>query len=297
MNLLNVMATYARVVETGSFTAVAKEQGAQQPAISKQIAWLEDRLGSRLIERSTRRLVFTDQALAYYGECKAILDAVLEAERGVRNEQARIAGNIRISASVGFGTFQIAPHVPAFIAEHPDVTVDLRLSDSYVDAVADGIDIAFRLGLPDGHDLVSRQLSIVHPILVASSGYIATNGRPDHLAAVRDHACVIISGRGGAGEWWFSEEAGPIRADATGAISTDSAVGARALVLAGAGIALLPDWLVKEELKSGEVLQLLPTAVAKGVPLCAVTPLSRRHSARVSIFLDYLSQQLGIGSA
>ena len=286
MNLLTVMATFVRVVETGSFTAVAREQGSLQPAISKQIAWLEGHLGNRLIERTTRRLLFTDQALAYYESCKLILDAVSDAEMKARDVQVDVSGDIRVSASVGLGSFQIAPHLPAFIARYPKTRVDLRLSDTYVDVVADGIDIAFRLGQSGNANLVSRRLGLVRPILVASAGYIAAQGRPETVGDLADHDCIVISARQSTSSWRFENEDMTVHAP-SGSLCTDSGVGARALVLAGAGIALLPKWLFTLQLKSGEVKQVLPETLAVGVGLYAIMPQSRRHSAKAAAFLDY----------
>jgi DNA-binding transcriptional LysR family regulator len=296
MNLLNAMSTFVRVVETGSFTAVAREQGSLQPAISKQIAWLESHLGNRLIERTTRRLLFTEQALAYYESCKLILDAVRDAEKQASNAQVAISGDIRVSASVGLGSFQIAPHLPEFVARYPGTRVDLRLSDTYVDVVGDGIDIAFRLGQSGDASLVSRRLGFVRPILVASAAYVKARGRPETLSDVTHHDCVVISARESTSSWRF-ENADMQPLSRNGPLCTDSGVGARALVLAGAGIALLPKWLVTRELQSGEVEHLLPNASAVAVGLYAITPQSRRHSAKVAAFLDYFAGVLMRGGA
>jgi DNA-binding transcriptional LysR family regulator len=291
MNLLTAMTTFVRVVETGSFTAVAREQGSLQPAISKQIAWLEGHLGNRLIERTTRRLLFTDQALAYYEDCKLILDSVGDAEKRARKTQANISGEIRVAASVGLGSFQLAPFLPGFLAQHPQMSVDLRLSDTYVDVVAEGVDIAFRIGQPGEPNVVSRRLGIIRPIIIASATYLKTHGRPTNLAQLASHRCVIISGRQTISQWRFDDDTTPTFIP-KGPLSTDSGVGARALVLADAGIALLPRWLFTAELKSGSVEHLLPDASIAKVDLFAITPQSRRHSSKVSIFLDYIADIL-----
>lgn len=289
MNLLTVMATFVRVVETGSFTAVAREQGSLQPAISKQIAWLETHLGNRLIERTTRRLLFTNQALAYYEQCKAILDAVNEAEKIVRNDQSDISGPLRVAASVGFGSFQIAPHLPAFLERHPNVTVDLRLSDTYIDVVAEGVDLAFRLGQPGDATISSRKLGLVRPILVASAHYLQNHGLPTSLSDLANHACIAISGRQNTSMWRFE---GGHTLIPTGALQTDSGVGARALVLSHAGIALMPKWLFAADIKSGALAQLLVDTPATAVTLHAITPISRRHSKKVTMFLEFLTEIL-----
>jgi DNA-binding transcriptional LysR family regulator len=289
MNLLTVMATFVRVVETGSFTAVAREQGSLQPAISKQIAWLEGHLGNRLIERTTRRLLFTEQALAYYEDCKLILDNIGEAEKRARTTQISISGDIRVSASVGLGSFQIAPFLPTFLEQYPDVKVDLRLSDTYVDVVAEGVDMAFRIGQSGEPNVASRRLGAIRPIILASAAYLKKHGRPANLSELTDHACVIISGRQTISQWRFEDsEIAPFTPK--GALSTDSGVGARALVLADAGIALLPRWSFAAELKSGLVEQLFTEIPAATVDLYAITPRSRRHSSKVAAFLEFMTE-------
>jgi DNA-binding transcriptional LysR family regulator len=288
MDLFTVMNSFVRVVETGSFTAVAREQGTLQPAISKQMKWLEAHLGNRLIERTTRRLLFTDQALAYYEQCKVILDAVLEAQKSVTSDQTTISGTLRISASVGFGTFQIAPLLPEFVARNPHISVDLRLSDSYIDVVGEGVDIAFRIGQGGDANVISRRLAPVTPILVASKTYCETRGRPQTLNDLDNHSCIIISGRQSTSLWRFDGRDEPV-VPPSSRMTTDSGVGGRALVLAHAGIALLPDWLFTKDIESGLVERVLPESEATKVGLFAVLPLSRRHSAKAQVFLDYLT--------
>lgn len=296
MNLLTAMATFVRVVETGSFTAVAREQGSQQPAISKQIAWLEGHLGNRLIERTTRRLLFTDQALSYYHHCKGIFEAIGEAEKLVRIEQTQISGALRIAASVGLGSFQIAPHLPAFIARHPNITVDLRLSDTYVDVVAEGIDATFRLGQAGDSSVATRRLGLVRPVLVASTAYCDQHGSPATIDEIAAHRCVVISGRQNTAQWRF-DDAGKSTITPMGPVTTDSGVGARALVLADAGITCLPKWLFTKELEAGTVQHILPAIPLVPTPLYVITPLSRRHSHKVKVFLDFLVDILMQGSA
>jgi DNA-binding transcriptional LysR family regulator len=286
MDRLGVMKTYVRVVETGSFSAVAKEQGTQQPAISKQIAWLELQVGNQLVERTTRRLLFTERALAYYEDCKSIIDAVDAAERRVRNQHSELTGELRVSASIGVGSFLIVPSLPKFMAQFPSLWVDLRLSDDYVDVVAEGIDVALRLGPAGAKGLASKHLGNVRPILVASRRYCAAFGRPGQLSDLPLHRCIVISGRLNTAQWRFAGGENGMRIAPLGPIRTDSGMGARALVLAHAGIALAPRWLFAKELARREVVELLPDEIANSTPLHAITPLSRRHSVKVQRFLE-----------
>jgi DNA-binding transcriptional LysR family regulator len=289
MNLTSAMTSFVRVVETGSFSAVAKEQGTQQPAISKQIAWLETHLGNRLIERSTRRLVFTEEALQYYERCKLILEAITEAEKIVKQGKADVTGEIRISASVGFGSFQLVPLLAGFLKKYPDISVDLRLSDTFIDVVAEGVDVSFRIGQVSDPNVIAKRLGTIRPTVIASSKYLASQGRPKNIDDLACHRCIVISGRRDAEHWRFKSPDGPVNAKIQGRVKTDSGVGARALVLAGVGIGFLPEWLFKEELKSGTVKRLLTPYQTHGPALSAVTPVSRRYSAKVKALLDYLT--------
>jgi DNA-binding transcriptional LysR family regulator len=290
MNLTTAMSAFVRIVETGSFSAVAKEQGTQQPAISKQIAWLETHLGNRLIERSTRRLVFTDEALQYYERCKLILAAIADAETIVKQERADVSGEIRIAASVGLGSFLLVPLLAGFLKKYPAITVDLRLSDDFIDVVADGVDVSFRIGQVSDPNVIAKRLGIVQPIVIASSKYLARHGRPKNIDDLASHCCVVISGRRDAEHWRFESPEGPISAKIQGRVRTDSGVGARALVLANFGIGFLPEWLFKDEIKSGSVKRILTAHQASGITLSAITPVSRRYSAKVKALIEYLSE-------
>ncbi len=292
MDLTVAMKAFVRVVETGSFSAVAKEFETQQPAISKQVAWLEAHLGNRLIERSTRRLVFTDEALQYYHRCKAILESIAEAEQFVRQGKAQVNGELRIAASVGFGSYLLAPLMGGFLKKFPDVSVDLRLSDSFVDVVAEGIDVSFRIGPIVDPNLISKRVGFVRPVIVASTNYLADHGRPRRIEDLSKHKCILISGRREALQWRFEGQDGPLFADVTGRVRTDSGIGARSLVLNGLGIGFLPEWLFKTELQEGKVKRLLTNYKASGPALNAITPVSRRYSAKVPAFLDYLGDYL-----
>jgi DNA-binding transcriptional LysR family regulator len=292
MNLTTAMSAFVRVVETGSFSAVAKEQGTQQPAISKQIAWLETHLGNRLIERSTRRLIFTDEALQYYERCKQILESIFDAERIVKQGRAEVAGEIRIAASVGFGSFHLVPVLAGFLEKFPNTTVDLRLSDNFIDVVAEGVDVSFRIGQVNDPNVIAKRLGTVRPIVVASKEYLASHGRPKSISDLSAHQCIVISGRRDAEHWRFESPKGSINAKIQGRVRTDSGVGARALVMTGLGIGYLPDWLFKEELRAGVVKKLLTPYPTAGYALSAITPVSRRYSARVKALLEYLSERL-----
>jgi DNA-binding transcriptional LysR family regulator len=293
MNLTTAMTAFVRVVETGSFSAVAKEQGTLQPAISKQIAWLEAHLGNRLIERTTRRLVFTDEALQYYERSKAILEAISDAETIVKQGRADVAGEIRIAASVGFGSFQLVPLLAGFLRKYPAITIDLRLSDTFIDVVAEGVDVSFRIGQVSDPNVIAKRIGMVRPIVLASSKYLANHGRPKNIDDLASHQSVIISGRRDAEHWRFESPLGPINAKIHSRVRTDSGIGARALVLAGIGIGFLPQWLFKDELKSGAVKRLLSAYPTCGPNLSAITPVSRRYSARVKALLEYLGEHFG----
>lgn len=210
----------------------------------------------------------------------------------MRQGRAEVSGEIRIAASVGFGSFLIAPLLSGFLKKYPDVSVDLRLSDSFVDVLAEGIDVSFRIGQIVDPNLIAKKMGFVRPVIVASAGYLTTHGKPKKLEDLVNHQCVLISGRREALQWRFEGLEGPLFADVTGRVRTDSGIGARSLVLNDQGIGFLPEWLFKAELKAGTVKRLLTSYKASGPVLNAITPVSRRYSAKVTALLEYLGDYL-----
>lgn len=301
MDRLRAMQTFVRVVESGSFSAVAREAGTTQSAISKQVAALERALGARLLSRTTRSLALSDEGERYFAQAQRLVAEIAEAESAVAAGQQQLKGWLRVGASVGFGRLKLLPLVHDFLRRHRELRIDLRLADGFVDLVEQGVDVAVRIGdLPDS-SLVARRIATTRRVLVAHRDLVRRMRRngpkpprhPDDLAA---HACLVYTELASRNAWSFVAAAGagePPGSERTvrvhGSLQTNSSEVIRASVLAGMGIGYAPDWLFDEELRSGEIVALMPAWQAPSVPLSLVSPPQRLHSAKVRAFAEHVA--------
>lgn len=303
MDRLQAMQTFVRVVEAGSFTAVARQAGATQSAISKQVAALEQALGARLLSRTTRALALTEEGQRYFEQARRLVAEIAEAESVVRGASQQLSGWLRVAAAVGFGRMVLLPIVQRFLADHPGVKVDLQLHDGFVDLVEQGIDVAVRVGELSDSSLVARRVGHTRRLVVASREHVrrlAKGGRlPREPADLQQHNCIVYTELATRNEWRFT--AGPGAAvpvgttqsvRVAGSLQTNSSEVVRAAVLDGIGIGYSPVWLFSEELRSGKVSTLLPDWSATVLPMHLVSPPARRHSAKVRRFGDCVAVAL-----
>lgn len=192
--LLEHVRTFVRAVETGSFTAVAAEQGQSQPTVSRQVSALEEHLGARLLQRTTRALMPTEEGRHFYEHGRALLDAAETARAAVRPGAAEVAGTLRIAAPLAFARLHLMPRLWRFLAGHPALRTDWVLGDRPVDLVEEGVDLAIRIGRIADQSLIARRIGEVRRITVAAPGYWAARGRPVHPGDLRDHDCIVYTG-------------------------------------------------------------------------------------------------------
>lgn len=303
MDRLQTMQTFVRVVEAGSFSAVAREAASTQSAISKQVAALEAALGVRLLNRTTRSLALTEEGERYFEQARRLVAEVAEAEASLRRGSQQLTGWLRVGAAVGFGRLKLLPWVDSFRKRHPDVKVDLRLNDGFVDLIEEGIDVAVRVGeLPDS-SLVARRIGTTCRRLVASRSYVRGLRKglrpprvPQDLLA---HNCLVYTELRSRNAWSFRAGPGASLPPGTeeivrvqGGLQTNSSEVIRSAVLAGMGIGYSPDWLFEAELASGEVQTLLPDWQTPPLPMQLVSPPQRQHAAKVRAFADHVQQQM-----
>lgn len=296
MDTLEAMAIFIRVVERGSFSAVAREVGFSQPTISKQIGALEKRLGGRLFARSTRNLCLTDEGQHYYEHCRQILAAVDNAEHSFQTGQERVAGPLRIASSGSFGRIQIAPRLRGFLQRYPDVSIDLQLADENIDLVSEGIDIAVRIGELKDSSLVARQIGLTKRQVFAAPGYLEQFGVPATPYELRAHNCLVFNQLEHFGNWRFEHRREWIGVQVKGNVRSNNSESIREMVLSGLGISLSPSWLFREDLQAGRVVALLDGYSPASLPIHAVSPADRRQSARVRAFTDYLRDAFAMDS-
>lgn len=301
MDRLAAMQAFVRVVESGSFSAVARETRTTQSGVSKQIAALERALGAKLLSRTTRALALTEAGERYFVQARRLVAEIAEAETAVLQGEQQLSGWLRVAASVGYGRLILLPLVKSFLAAHPNVKIDLRLNDGFIDLVEEGIDVAVRIGELADSSLVARRIGTTQRVLLASRTYL--RALPDGVKAplvpqdLLHHNCIVYSELATQNAWTFT--AGP-RAAATkgsqvtiraqGNLQTNSSEVIRASVLSGMGIGYSPTWLFEDELASGELEVLLRDWPAPSLPIHLVSPSQRYQSAKVQAFAKHVAE-------
>lgn len=290
MDRLGDLEIFARVAATGSMSQAARDLGLSAPVISKRIRRLEERLGTRLLQRTTRQIALTEAGRGFNERVLAILGSVDEAEAWVTQRSAQVRGPLRVSAPTTFGRLHVAPHLVRFLRQYPDVAVDLHLSDGFVDIVGEGFDVAIRIADLQDTSLVARKLAPNHRVLCATPGYLAEHGMPNTLADLTSHKLLVHN----ADHWRLDGPEGGVQVPVTSLIATNSSEVIREAVLAGLGIALRSTWDVGPDLRAGNLRIVLPRyRASQRVGIFAVYP-SRRHLAqRTRVFIDFLAELYG----
>ncbi len=297
MDRLQAMQTFIRVVETGSFSAVARELASTQSAISKQVAALEKYLGVRLLARTTRTLNPTDDGLRYFEEARRLVGEIDEAEALLRHGEHSLSGSLRVASSVGYGLRILLPLVQSFMQKHPDVRLDLKLDEGLVDLVEHGIDVAVRIGPLADSALIARRVATSQRLLVAGKKYLAKlDGKqpwPRIPQDLMDHACLVYTGLLPRNQWEFRTADGSVvTVRVQGPLQSNNSEVLRAAILDGMGIGYLPDWLLSDLLASGDVLVLMSDWQVAPIPVHLVSPAERRYSAKVRAFGDHVLNAL-----
>lgn len=294
MDLLSPMTTFVRVVEAGSFTAVAAERNTTQPTISRQIAALEEHLGTRLFTRTTRALTLTDDGRAFYERALRALEAVAEAEGAVGRRRGKPAGLLRLAAPVVFGRLHLVPRLPAFLARYPDVEVEMIMSDGFADLVEQGIDLALRVGEVTDPGLIVRRIGTVRRVTVASPAYLKRRGVPRTPADLADHDCIVYTRLATGNRWTFETPTGPMSVAVKGRFRVDNSEGVREAVLGGLGIAVIPSFAFRDELGQGTVRELLEAFEPRRLPMHAVHPSRRLVPLKVRALIDFFADEFAL---
>ncbi|MGB0670097.1 MAG: LysR family transcriptional regulator [Rhodospirillales bacterium] len=285
MDSIGDMAVFARVVEAESFSEAARRLGISKSAASKQVSRLEDRLGARLLNRTTRSLSLTDAGADFYDRASRILADLEEAEQAVSSLQAAPRGRLRVNAPMSFGIRQLGPILPSFTALCPELRVDLELTDRYCDIVEEGFDMALRIAeLPDS-TLIAKRLAPARRAIVASPDYWDRHGRPQHPSDLADHPCLMYSLLQTGADWTFKDG---IRVRVDGPIRANNGDVLRGAVLAGQGVCLAPTFMVGDDLRAGRLEAVLCDYEDDDRNLYAVWPQTRYLAPKVRAFVDFL---------
>ncbi|MFB9953301.1 LysR family transcriptional regulator [Rhizobium puerariae] len=291
MTNLGDLEIFVKVAVTGSMSAAAKSLGISPAVVSKRIKRLEEQLGTRLLQRTTRQIGMTDAGKGFYDRIANVLTGIEEAEQFVSGRSTEIVGNLRISAPTSFGRMHIAPHLTAFMQAHPHLSIDLMLSDDFTDIIAEGYDVAIRISELKDSSLVARKLVQVRRILCASPSYIARHGAPEGMEDLAKHHCLTAHN----GEPWRLEgPRGPLVYRPAGRLNTNSSEVVREAVIAGLGIALRSTWDIGSELKEGRLVRVMPEYEgSRNVSVSAVYPSRRHLPSKVRAFIEYLGELYG----
>jgi DNA-binding transcriptional LysR family regulator len=291
----DAMQMFVRAIEKGSFSAVAKERGIGQPAVSKQISALEDELGTELIHRTSRSIALTEAGRDFYESALHILDDLENATSRIGRGQTAPKGVIRVTVPPTFARLHMVSKLPAFFAAYPDMAVEMAASESPATIVEDGFDLAIHSGdLPDS-TLIARRFAQTTIVLVATPQYLTRFGAPESPEELYRFPSVVFVERGSVQPWSFGSGQDAKRVIPTGLFRTSDIEQMRMGVLEHLGIAQAPAWLFYAELREGTVVRLL-TAFERTVPILAVRPASRRLSTKVRIFIEHLEKTFALCS-
>ncbi|WP_343741511.1 LysR family transcriptional regulator [Herbaspirillum huttiense] len=294
MDKLMSLNVFVAAVEEGSFAGAARRFALSPAMAGKHVSQIEAELGARLFQRTTRRLSLTDVGRTYFERCRQILAAFDEANREATAVQCSARGLLRVAVPVTFGAMHLGPVVARYLADHPEVNVEVVLGDRYVDLIDAGVDVAIRIGKLDDPALVTRRLAPCSMIACASPGLIAQHGLPATPEALSRLPRLAFSDAVSAGDWTFIDAAGQAhRLDGPCRVTANNMQMLLACVLAGAGVAYGPAFVFGEHIRQGRLIALLPDYRATALAIQAVYPSARGIPLKVRRFVDYLAEDFG----
>lgn len=294
MDELEAIQAFVRVVDSGSFSAAAREVGLGQPAISKQVAALEARLGAHLLRRTSRRLNITEAGQDFYESAVRLLADLETAKSRIGRGQSAPSGLIRATVAPVFGRVHILPRLSGFFSRFPDINLELVVTDRAdrraADLLQEGIDVAIHNGPLDDSSTVARKVAATPVVTVATPHYLEQYGEPRNPTDLEGRECITFVSRGSAWPWRFKGKFDEIVHQPRGRLRTNDAEQIRAAVLAGLGFAHTPGWLFSRELASGEVRRVLRKYERDPLPICAVHAGGLRLATKVRVFIDFLAE-------
>jgi DNA-binding transcriptional LysR family regulator len=294
MNPFEDMRLFCQVMESGSFTAAAEQLGLSKHFVSRRLIQLEDRLGVRLLNRSTRRLDVTPLGQSYYESALRLLSEVEQVEQGIAGQNSDPRGTIRLSAPLSFAMAHLGCLLPLFLQRHPHVSVEVDLSDRPVDLIGEGYDLVLRIGTLEDSTLIARRIASIQRVYCASPEYLALRGmplKPEDLAA---HDCLPY-GHGRQVQWRFQVKGKLQSLNVSGRMRVNNGELLRDTAIAGLGVTYLPNFIVADALKDGRLVTLLDEYAPEALTLSAVYPQHRQSSRPVQALVEFLRERLAGG--
>lgn len=294
MDRFETLHVFVAVVDAGGFSAAASRLGVTKSAVSRRVAELEDRLGARLLNRTTRRLSVTEAGALFHERAAGVLAALQEAEAEASDANGAPGGTLRLAAPVSFGVGHVAPTVAAFMTRHPRIDVEMDLNDRFVDLVEEGFDVAVRVGRLADSGLIARKLAPVRRFVCASPAYVERRGAPRTADDLKDHDGLAYANLAPADNWRLRGPDGRVASPRVACrLRANNGEALVAAAAAGLGVVVLPDFLVAEELRAGRLVTLLDDHEAPPVDVFVVYPHARHLSSKVRLFVDFLASRFG----
>jgi DNA-binding transcriptional LysR family regulator len=290
MDRIDAMQALVAVADLKGFAPAARKLGLSPPAVTRLIAALEDRLGARLLQRTTRQVALTDVGARYLERARRILADVEEAEGAAEGERTKPSGRLVVSAPIGFGRLHVSPVMTAYLARYPEVSGELRLSDRMINLVEDGVDLAVRIGHLADSSLVARHVGEMRRIVVASSAYLKARGEPRTPAAVASHDTIQFGATTAPPDWRFVEDGREVRVACTPRLATNSADAAIQYAEQGGGLTRVLAYQAADAIKAGRLRVVLKKFEQPVLPIHVVYPTSRLLSAKVRTFVDLVTE-------
>jgi len=290
MDRLESIRMFVRVVESGSFSAVARDAVIGQPAVSKQVAALEARLGAQLLRRTSRSLSLTEAGQDFYESAVRLIDDLEAAESRVGRGQTAPSGMIRVTVAPAFGSIHVLPRLDEFCRRYPDITVEIVVTDRTVDVVQEGVDVAIHNGDRADSTVVAKKIAVTPIVTVATARYLKKHGQPSTPSELEGRECIAYVAQGVPLAWIFRSETGEYAHQPRGRVRTNDAEHIRTAVLLDLGLAHVPGWLFAREMESGEVRRVLRKFPREPLWIYAVHAGGRRLATKVRVFIEFLSQ-------
>ena len=292
MDKFQEMRVFAAVVDAGSFVRAADELDLSKAAVSRLVSDLEARLGVRLLHRTTRKLSLTEQGEVFHERCRQLLDGVAEAEAEVITHSGAVIGRLKVNVPVSFGLLHLAPLWPTFMAQHPQVVLDVTLSDRFVDLVDEGYDLAVRIARLQASSMVSRRLATMRMVLCASPQYLREHGAPARPEDLERHALISYTLLATGEQWELEGPEGNVSVKINPRMRTNSGDTCCAAAMGHQGIIFQPTFLVAQHLASGALVQVLPQYHSPEVGIYVVYPTRKHLTPKVRVLIDFLAEAL-----
>jgi DNA-binding transcriptional LysR family regulator len=293
MDILTCMRAFATVVETASFTGAGERLDMSKAMVSKYVGVLEDHLGTRLLNRTTRRLSLTESGQVYYERCLQIIADVAEAEQAAGQLTAIPRGTLKIAMPVSFGTIKIGPLITEYIRQYPEVNLDIALADRKVDLIEEGYDLAIRIGSLPESGLIARKLAVDRTAICATPAYLKQHGTPQKPEDLRRHACLNYTYSSSGDEWYLKNDQEERVVPTSGPIKANNGDMLRLAALSGSGIIWQPRFIVEDDLQTGRLVEVLTNYSTVELGIYAIYPSRKHLSAKVRTFVDFLVDKLG----